>query len=498
MQNGKIEESLRRFVSGRRGAAVLLAFFFIGAGIVLTFRLGAAPVTLRSEWRCWRIVRTMYETGDWLIPRRMPGGPPSVNKPPLFYWTATSIAKITGGVSLTSFRLTSVIMAFGLLLLTYYWGKTLGGVRYGLLAAGLLLGMMTIYRIGRLGTFEMELALLDNAALFAFDRCFFQKRNRLVPLFAILTVLAFMTKGPPAFLVIGLPIVFFLWRESQLRRIFRKDVLPWLLLIIPLVLAWFIAVIIKDPQVGRIFYREGVLPLGVKTAKHTAMHYKPFYYFLYKVLVIAAPVSLLFGLAIKRGWRERLWRENRRLYFLALIFILPFIAFSIFPQKQQHYILPLMPALAMIFSESVLWFLSAEKKQSWWWLGILPAFCAFAFCIVGTTFFLYLYVILQTNLALCILWLLIYLSLSLWILRAGINRRWLTAGLVGLVLFWGVVMIKTGSFDVLDAQFYHGIEKNQPRYNREHWQKLFQKYPFLKRIFKEHRRKWWLPKKPQM
>jgi len=461
---------------------VTLSLFFLVSIALLGFRLGDAPPRVHAEIRCWKVVSAMTQTGDWLVPRR--DGKPYLNKPPLFYWLAALVSKAAGGASYATLRTPSVVAAVGLLALTLFWARSVGGPSLAMASAAALLLMYSFYRYGRLGTFEMTLALFSNAALLTFDRIYWTGRRNLVPLFFLFVLLAFLTKGPPAFLIVGVPIVLFLGFRRELKRAFSGRVIFWLLVTLPLCLVWFLAVLYRVPDAYYRFFSEAVLPLGVKTAKHTASHYRsPFYYFP-RIFIIAQPISLLLPLLVWRGWQTRFWREEPRLRFFAWVCAGLFVAFSIFPQKRQYYLLPIFPSLAILLADSALWAIREKDKIHWAWLGV-PTFAAGVVTMAAVVpIAFYFHVLLRVGILIVAAVGVVLVALGAGTLRASARRDWVAAGVSVLFAYWILCAVYFGSFAVWRDQFAAGVVDRRPDFDAAHWARMRKSYPFVERAFR--------------
>lgn len=458
-----------------------LALIFLGTAATLGFRLGLATPTIAAEMRCWKVVSEMTQTGDWLMPHR--NGQPALNKPPLFYWAGAAISALAGGVSYATLRAPSVIAALGVLLLIYAWARSIGGAALGLVSAGLTAIMFKFYLWGREGTFEMMLALFTNAALLTFDRMYWSGRQSLAPLFSLLVVAAFLTKGPPALLIVGVPIVLFLVFRGETRYMLKWRVALWVVVTLLLSLVWFAVVLRRVPGAWNRFFSEAVLPLGVESDHDTAKHYHHFFYFFPRLVGIAALPSLLLPLLVWRGWQTRFWRDDPRLRFCAWIAAGLFVAFSCFPQKQYHYLLPLFPAIIILTADAVLWAADAQSKLHWAWLG-LPAIAvgiATVICVVPLVF--YFHVLLQVSLGVVLALGAIVALFGGVIVGFALKRKWLETGSAIILAAWLLFSVYFGNWVIVRSQFATGEFEQRSDYDEAHWSRLKKDYPFVGEIF---------------
>lgn len=329
--------------TGRRAAVALAALLTLAC---LLTRLGTTPITRSAEQRCDTVARHMVETGEWLVP--IEDGAPRLQKPPLFYWAAAAAAAPSGELTRFALRLPSVLAAVLLLGLVFTWGRSLGGFDGGALAGVALLEMAQYWSLARQGVAEMMLVLFSTAALFVFDRIYWGGRRRLLPLFFLASLLAFLAKATTALLLIGLPVALQLALDRRLTRALRRDVLGWAALCACACLAWYAAVLALVPGAWSTLREALLLPLGLTKSVGSAAHVRPIWYFLPLLPGLASPAVWVAPLLLARapgGARPVL--ADPRTRFLLIAFAAILLAFSAFPMKQKHYTLPLLPLLAL-------------------------------------------------------------------------------------------------------------------------------------------------------
>jgi 4-amino-4-deoxy-L-arabinose transferase-like glycosyltransferase len=321
---------------------------------VLGFRLGTAPVEDAPEQRPFQVAQTMLASGDWGVPRL--AGEPRLNKPPLYYWAVAATAKAfaAGEVTPTVLRLPAALSALTLVALTFAWGRWIGGATHGLFAAILLVGMHGFIVFGRRGVADMPLTLFCGAALLCYEHLRATRRAALLPVFATCVALAVLAKATVALLVIGLPIGLDLLLRGDLRTALRPRVLAWVGAALVAGFGWYGFVIARVPGAWDTLMMALLLPVGVESTavEITNTHYHPSpLYYLGRFPKLALPALLLLPFALVRAWRTRLWRGDAARRFPALAFAALFVAFSLVLQKQPHYLLPLLPLLALVLAE---------------------------------------------------------------------------------------------------------------------------------------------------
>ena len=336
-----------------RPARWLLPALLLGFAAVLFFRLGDAPVHRSNEVRVDRVSRHMLESGDWLVPRL--GEKVRLQKPPLYYWLATSAESAAGGAANAWLRAPSALCALLLLLVAWGWGRWVGGERQGLLAGLLLVGLVGVAEFGRLGVAETLLAASSSAALLAYEHARATGSRRALWACLLCLALAVLAKATPVLLTVALPIALDLALQRRLRGALNARTLGLVALTVVPALLWYVAVIATVPGAWDQIVSFALLPFGVRLpeAAGNASHVRPVWYHVVSLVTMGLPLLALLPLVVARAWRTRGWRDAPRLRFAALAVGAPLLGFSLIPEKQDHYLLPLMPAWAVLLADAL-------------------------------------------------------------------------------------------------------------------------------------------------
>lgn len=294
----------------------------------------------------------MVETGDWLSPHAP--DEPVLNKPPLQYWL-TGLAYKAFGYGYATARLPSALAALCVLLVVYLLGKRLFDRQAGLLAAACLMTSYIFYAFSRTAMSDMLLTLCVAAALACFTLVLTGKsggRENLIALGGYLFVgLGVLSKGPLAVVLVSGPLFFELLLSRDFSWLKRLRIFTGVLIILG----------VAGPYFLMLYLKLGAGPLrsffiGENLQRFTGEIYsyatQPLWRLPLAFLGDFAPWSLLLFPAIYFDWRTRgrsLSMEAaraRRLLYLWLFFPLVFFSFSHF--KLDYYLLPSMPAAALI------------------------------------------------------------------------------------------------------------------------------------------------------
>jgi 4-amino-4-deoxy-L-arabinose transferase-like glycosyltransferase len=348
-----LDERIASWLETPRGFALALAALLLAIGATLFMRLDAGPVEHTTERRVMKVVDHMVDSGDWLVP--MKDGAPRLEKPPLYYWMATLASEAVGdAMTPGTLRFPSALMGLLMVVLGTWWAYSIGGRRLALLTALSMLGMMHFFTIARRGVAETTLGAFCVMAWIVFDRMHFAGRARWLPWFALCFLGAWLAKATVAVLLIGLPITWFLWRRHKLRAAVSGRLALWLLAALGLGLVWYVWVLASVPGAFDVFRSELLNSAGAAGEDSSARHYDGPHFYLQELPSLTLPAALLLPILIWRLIATKVYRDDPRRRFVAVVFLALFIAWSILPKKQRHYMIPLLPAMAMLMADATL------------------------------------------------------------------------------------------------------------------------------------------------
>jgi 4-amino-4-deoxy-L-arabinose transferase-like glycosyltransferase len=140
------------------GLAVLLVAVWLAT-------LANRPLFNPDEGRYAEIPREMLSGGDWVIPHL--DGLDYIEKPPLQYWATATMYRLFG-VSEFAARLYTALTALGTVALVGLLGTRLGGRDTGWRAAAIASGMVMMVVLGQLVTLDMSLTFYMTAGMTGF------------------------------------------------------------------------------------------------------------------------------------------------------------------------------------------------------------------------------------------------------------------------------------------------------------------------------------------
>ncbi|WP_370673983.1 ArnT family glycosyltransferase [Pleomorphomonas sp. PLEO] len=320
----------------------LVAFALFAPGI------SSLPLTDRDEALYVQASHQMLETGNWVDIRFQ--DEPRYKKPAGIYWIQAAAAEITGygkDAPLWVYRLPSLFGSVLMVMFTYGIGATLGTPRAGLFAGLLSASAMLLGFEAHIAKTDAMLCATVLASEFALARAYVDPaRKRSLPrnaLFWTAIGVGILIKGPITPLIAGLTLLAVsakersaaLWRSlSPLRGTL------WMLL---LVLPWLIA--IGWISRGAFFSQAVGHDMLGKVASGQESHGAPPGMHLLVALGTFWPLSVLVPLAIVQAWKAR---REPAIFFLIAWVVPGWLVFEAVATKLPNYVLPFMPALAIL------------------------------------------------------------------------------------------------------------------------------------------------------
>ena len=468
-----------------RGGALCAGVLLLGLSLVLFVNLGAEPVTRLSEKRVMTVVAAMVRSGDWMVPRVQ--GTPRLQKPPLLYWVGAANAKLLDDPGPLPVRLPSALAALALVGVVLAWGTSLGGIARGLAAAAALAAMYQLIVSGRRGDAEMLLALFCTASLFAFDRLHATRSRALLPVFGLLAGLALLAKTTAVFPVVALPILVYLAVQRELRLLRDPGMLAACALALAIGVAWYVVIALTVEGALATFWDELIHPLSWAFDDSPSIrHARPFWFYLGALPLRAAPASVLLPVVIWRLYTTRVYRDAPRMRFAAICFLATFAAFSLLRQKQVHYVLVMLPSLALLCAESVV---ALAPRARAWLARLVGAPLALAGLAATALLALYFHWVEARSVSLVAAASLAIGGLFAWALIAALRGRapwvalaWLPAFLLVLTLHRAVAIVRV---ELLESDGVGGMTLDE----RERLYRLAREQPWFIDLFQQARGK---------
>lgn len=367
----------------RRERWLSLAWVIMVCGIAFFWGIASVGLVDETEPLFAEAARQMVATGDWITPYF--NGATRFDKPPLVYWLMAIGFQIFG-VGEWAVRLPSALSATALVGMGFYTLKRFGFSRpelatatvgelngtaaqrsrlsqrnlfwSAIIGSGIMALNPETIVWARIGVSDMLLSGCIGLALFTFFWGYAQpefphrQRNWYLIAFGCLG-LAVLTKGPVGLAIPGFIVLAFLGYVGQLRQVlWEMHLLKGTLIFLAITVPWHIWVIADNGQayIDSFFGYHNVERFTSVVNGHAA----PWYFYFLVVAVGFLPWSSLLPWAIARlrihHWQY--WQSQPRsahLGIFALVWLVViFSFFTIAVTKLPSYVLPLMPAAAIL------------------------------------------------------------------------------------------------------------------------------------------------------
>ncbi|CDN12454.1 4-amino-4-deoxy-L-arabinose transferase and related glycosyltransferases of PMT family [Richelia intracellularis] len=354
----------------RPSLLVVLSVLWILVICVIGFfwHLGSTGLVDETEPLFAEASRQMVVTGNWITPYF--NGETRFDKPALIYWCQAIAYKIIG-VNEWAVRLPSAFAAMVLTSLSFYTvyqyaeptkNVSLPHKRWiiAVFATILMAFCPEMVVWGRIGVSDMLLTGFTSCTLL----CFFwgyanppQSKGIFPSPWYIACYLCaaggVLTKGPIGFVLPGLVVLVFLLYVGKFWQIVREmKLFIGLPIVISLSLPWYILVFLQNGQkyIDSFFGYHNFERFTDVVNGHSA----PWYFYFVVVLLGFAPYSVYLPIAIakQKFWQRRHWSNRERSQqfglFTCVWFFVVFGFFTIAVTKLPSYVLPLMPAAAIL------------------------------------------------------------------------------------------------------------------------------------------------------
>lgn len=325
----------------------MLAASLVLCGVFLATTLLLRPPLPIDETRYLTVAWEMWQSGDLLVPHL--NGEPYSHKPPLLFWLINAAWMITGPAEWSA-RLVPALFMPASVMLTWWLGRMTDGPELGARAA-LVLSAMVVFAV--MGTAILFDAMLTTAVLLALIGLVAAGQGSLgrgMGLLALALGLGALAKGP-VILVHTLPAALLapLWLPGA-----RTSWKAWYIALVGALvagaaigLAWAIpAAMAGGSKFGELILWEQSSGRVVSAFAHK----RPFWFYLPLVPVLLFPWVLS-----RRLWNDpAAWLAGSTLWRLPFIVVVAdFVLFSAISSKQIHYLLPALPAVALLVAHKL-------------------------------------------------------------------------------------------------------------------------------------------------
>jgi 4-amino-4-deoxy-L-arabinose transferase-like glycosyltransferase len=323
--------------------------WLLGLWLLLLLLAALRPLTVPDEGRYGEVGRWMWMTGDWLTPRL--DGLPFFHKPPLLHWLQAASLSVFG-VSAWALRVVPALHA-GLMIGALYLVALRISTPAVAWRAALMLGSSLGFLIaGQYVNHDMLVATWIGLAIWCFGLAFTAGERPdafWARLGFVACALGVLSKGLIGLALPGLVLLVWLVWTQQVKKIWR---LPWvsgLALFAAVALPWFVLAQRTYPGFFNYMF------IDQQFNRYTAATYnnpQPWWFYLLALMLLLFPwvffalgqvrrvtaTTLACQLPISADWWKLLWAWVGAIW----------VFFSIPNSKLVGYILPVVPALALL------------------------------------------------------------------------------------------------------------------------------------------------------
>ncbi|MFZ1918030.1 MAG: glycosyltransferase family 39 protein [Terriglobales bacterium] len=343
---------------------LLVAF----CGFLFFYGLGAFGLLGADEPRYAQIAREMLDRSEWVTP--VLNGKPWLEKPPLYYWQAMLSYRVgraflpaSDAVNEQTARFPGAIDATLMIAALYFFlrrfrpGAELDGALITASCAGVI-------GFAHAAATDMPLAATFTIALLAWYAWHESRQRTALVIFYLFLALGTLAKGPVAPALAAVIILIFAAAKRDRHIILNTLWLPGILLFLVVALPWYVAVQMRNPEFFRFFILEHNLARFSTNVYH---HPEPFWFFLPVFLLAVMPWTVWLTAAVVErarqmwgeGWEAFSSPEDSWALFLLIWMLVPILFFSASQSKLPGYILPAVPAAALLVAD----YLAARREK---------------------------------------------------------------------------------------------------------------------------------------
>lgn len=290
--------------------------------------------------------REMLESGDWILPTC--NGQPRINKTPLSYWLVAGLANLTGKIDEFTTRLPSAISAVLSAMVILYFVSQWLSFRIAALSTAVWVTSLSYIRCSHIARPDMVLALFIIVCLMSFYSAIIasSRKSQVIYMLVFWISLGFgnLAKGPAPLAYVFVPVLSYVLINRQWKMLVKLLPIAGPIIVMVIMLPWPLAIahrmnwniiIWKHEFFDRFF---GEYARGNYTV----------YYYLGIMFKYITPWVAFLPMAFVAPF-YKIWEEKRPVMkFLWLWFVAGLVFLTIDAGKRQHYILPLMPAMAIL------------------------------------------------------------------------------------------------------------------------------------------------------
>ncbi|WP_454063790.1 ArnT family glycosyltransferase [Candidatus Nitrospira salsa] len=313
------------------------------------------------------VTETMVRTGEYV--HLSLHGQPYLNKPPMFFWLQAVSTKFLGWHE-TALRLPSALFSFGTVVITYWLGRTLFSATAGFWAAFVTLTCYVSLWFGGMAIIDPVLTFCMTLGVLGLVRAYFQEGT--IWWYSIgFVALAFGTMVKN-FHALTLPVLLFFTI-----LLIRRDSAP---LKTPSFGAGVLSAVgllgLYYAYLGGEFFQHYILKENLLRMTRIAgdtqgsildgyFGKRPIVWYGIVIWFDFFPWSVLLPSGLLLLWKQRSLTDSPREMFLLIWVVGYFLAFSLFPEKHERYLMPMVPGIAVLVGYFYYRVLEREDFNVW-------------------------------------------------------------------------------------------------------------------------------------
>lgn len=344
-----------------RTDVLLLAAF---CGFLFFYGLGSFGLLGADEPRYAQVAREMLSRSDWITPTLQ--NKAWLEKPVLYYWQAMLSFRFVGSVTDQAARVPAgfdaalLIAVIFLFLKRFRPGSQLDGALITASCAGVI-------GFAHAAATDMPLAACFAIGLLSWYAWYESEKRTYLAACYVFLALGTLAKGPVGPALSALIIFLFIAVRRDWRAILGTLWVPGIALYLAVMLPWYIAVQSRNPEFFRVFILEHNLGRFSQDLYH---HRQPFWFYLPVFLLATMPWTIVLAAALYERVRL-IWSQGKEAFsspedswplFLLIWMLVPVLFFSASHSKLPGYILPAVPAAALLVAEYVAVRRSDERR----------------------------------------------------------------------------------------------------------------------------------------
>jgi len=332
--------------------AIALVFFSV---VVRLLTLGIYPLMDTTEARYGEMARIMFETGNWITPM-FDYSVPFWGKPPLFTWLSALGFELFG---VTEFAARVPHLIVGVVVLCLVWllvDKARRNRGEAWLATAILATTVAFSVISGAVMTDMALTLAITLSMVSFWLSWYRKSKLWGYLFFVGLAIGMLAKGPLTLVLVGISLVLWLAYAGRWKKV--ATCLPWkggIALFLLLSVPWYLLAEWKSPGFLNYFIIGEHIKRFVVSgwegdlygSAHKEMRGTIWVYWILAALPWS-PVLIYQVLRFFRSGQEGVESEAGYLGFLWCWMLSPLILFTLAGNILPSYVLPGLPALALL------------------------------------------------------------------------------------------------------------------------------------------------------